>query len=457
MKNDNQDLRVSARSARLTAGIDDESDGPPWHFGGIAVAAGDVLHMDDGTRVLFAGEELQKAAETQAGEPLTRDHPEDNNGRAKYPPDTDETYGKVQKSGWVATAEGVGYEATTHDEDIARGVQAGSYEVSVHPFFDTEPYDGDEADVKATNIQFGDLSVVGKGDSPSNTVEFGPNQALADWTATADIGDELTASTDGVDDDLDSDQRGLVEGAVAGALRAIGRLGGAENASLDAEGNPVGPDGEPLGAEGGHGFIRPSAEASGNGPAEPGADGNTSDMDDNTREQYISFLTANAGFEKESVANMDDDVLEQTYELAASDAGSDAGGDGGSTEPDPDDDDGGAKTLADMTVPELGEALRDQGFVTEDNADDIVEQAQAQATKEDKVEEIVAKSDDWDEDDREDLLASADKVVDREHRRVRQGAAATLPPNGGGGASLVAGAGGEDSAEEYGTGVEGED
>jgi hypothetical protein len=447
MKNNNQDLRVSARSTRLTAGIDDENDGPPWHFGGIAVAAGDVLHMDNGTRVLFTDEELKKAAETQAGEPLTRDHPEDNKGRAKYPPDTDETFGKVQKSGWVATAEGVGYEATTHDEDIARGVQAGSYEVSVHPFFDTEPYDGDEADVKATNIAFGDLSVVGKGDSPSNTVEFGPNQALANWTATADIGDELTASADDVDTNLDGSQRGLVEGAVAGALRAIG-LGSAEDASVDAEGDSLGADED-------YGFTRPSAAASENGPAEPGADDDTSHMDNNTREQYITFLTANAGFDKESVANMDDDVLEQTYELAASDAGSDAGGDGGSTDPDPDDDDDDdPQTLADMTVDDLGEALREQGFVTEDNAGDIVEQATAQQSKAEKVDEIVAKSDNFDNDDREELMASADSLVEREHKRVRGELAATLPGNAGQAAGLTAGAtGSSDAVDEYGTGV----
>lgn len=542
MKNtDNYDLRVSARTCRLTAGAadDEEDSGPPYRFGGIAVAAGDVLHMDDGTRVLMSAEELKKAAETQANEPLTKDHPEDDQGRPKYPPDVDETFGKVPKAGWVEEQEAVAYEATTHDETIATGVQAGSYDVSVHPFFNVEPYDGPEADVKAVDINFGDLSVVSKGDSPSATAEFGRNQALASYTAQADIGAELTAAYDDRGDrDDNPDERSLVE-KLARKMGIIGDRGDRRGAvwfndqtsdgtsvtlqearfadarwmpcaHLEGDEYPeIGPglgesigegeafdpgevamdaeipfdeeleddstvyvalhyasaDGEKLehitAADGGYfwdsafvGVAPEDAEVTADetstessqettGAESPADSGTTLDMDDDTRSQYESFLTANAGFDEESVRGMDDDVLERTYELAAKSAGD---GDGGST-----DDGTDEKTLGEMTPAEAKEALEEQGFVTQDNFDE----ATAQVSKSEKVDEIIANSTDYDEDDREELMASADKIVDREHERVT-GDPAQVPAMAG----LTASASPEFESDEeeedlddYGTGV----
>lgn len=501
MTNDNHDLRVSARTARLTAGATSD-DGPPYRFGGVAVAAGDVLHLDDGTRVLMTEEELRAAAETQADEPLTKDHPEDDNGRPKYPPDVDETFGRIPKAGWVEDQQAVAYEAETHDEAIATGVKAGSYEVSVHPFFEMEPYDGSEADVVAKNIKFGDLSVVSKGDSPSVTAEWGPNEALASWTANTNIGDELTAAENVDDDDTRSiverlaERFGLIDSSdFRGGVRLSDQTTDGETVELDDAGFEDAPwlvtlhgpgdeypdIGEGLGPElgtsdphdagdyeaslevvldealeddqtlfallryhadgeisepiptsdGGHyldsafvgvapdgvmdedGDAEATASAA-NEPAEPGVDNQTSDMGDNDPDD------PNDGQDP-------------------SDGGSADGGD--------------SKTLADMTVDELGDALRDQGFVTEDDADQLVEEATAQAEKSDKVDEIIARSDDYDEDDREDLLASAGKMVDREFERVRGATAAGLPAHGGQASSLTASAGESDAVEEYGTGV----
>ncbi|WP_459191831.1 DUF7282 domain-containing protein [Halosimplex sp. J119] len=543
MTNDNHDLRVSARTARLTAGSNDE-DEPPYRFSGVAVAAGDILHMDDGTPVLFTEDELKKAAETQAGEPLTKDHPADEDGRPVYPPPTDETVGKVPKAGWLDSQQAVGYEATAHDESIAQGVQAGSYEVSVHPTFELGAKDEKTGAYKAKNITFRDLSIVSKGDSPSNTAEWGPNQALASYTQGTDIGAELTAA-DGIDD-VD-DPEGLVE-KLARKFGIIGDSGDSRGAVwfkdqtsdgtsvrvdearfADAEwqlaahlegddfpniGPGLGPaigssdvyDGgkvamdatvpfdDPLdedttvyvvlhyAGEGGE-VLDPITAADGayfydsafvgvapdgaevtaeesTGTETTGAESSTdadhdgsSNMDSNTREQYVQFLTANAGFAEESLEAMDDDVLEQTYELAADGAADDADADGGSNDGS-DDPDGGGQTLGDMTVDELGDALRDQGFVTQDQAGDLVEEAQAQASKQQKVDEIIAKADDYDKGDREDLLASADALVDREHQRVRGELTAQLPGSAGAGPSLTAGAGSDADADDYGTGVQ---
>jgi hypothetical protein len=506
---DTHDLRVSARTAQLLASDGDEDDGPPWRFSGVAVAAGDILHMDDGTPVLFTEEELRAAAETQQDEPLTVDHPRDDAGRPQYPPPTDETVGKVPKAGYLDSVEGVAYEATTHDEEIAQGVQAESYEVSVHPTFELGEQDPETGAYKATNIKFRDLSVVSKGDSPSNTVEWGPNQALASATRSGEIGDQLTAdaATDDDDGGLREQVRQLAErvGIIdSNDLRGGVRLpdqttdgkivelhdAGFEDApwlvTLHAPGEEYPDVGEGLGpalgtsapfdagehetdveivldealdedqtlfallryhadgevsepiptSDGGHyldsafvgvapdgvmdGDTEEATASAGNEPAESGVDNQTSTMGDNDPDNNPNDGQNGSG------------------------GGSAAGGD--------------SKTLGEMTPDEavdaLADGLRDQGFVTEDDADQLVEQATAQAEKSEKVDEIIARSDDYDDGDREDLLASADKIVNREFKRVRGATAAGLPGHGGQTGQLTAGADGEsDAVEEYGTGV----
>lgn len=427
---DRHTLRVSARTARLTAS-DDDDDGPPWRFSGIAVAAGDILHMQDGTPVLFTAEELRAAAETQTDEPLTTDHPTDETGAPLYPPPTDETVGRVAKAGWLESQQAVGYDATTHDEDVATGVKAGTFDVSVHPAFELGAQDPETGAYVAENIQFRDLSVVSKGDSPSNTAEWGPNQALASYTRQTDIGAELTAG-----DSRDDDREGVIQAAVRGAVEAI--TGANRQETMGAATDTDGDD-----ADG----------------SDTPADTTSTPMDDTTRQAHVRFITAHADYDESTLDAMDDDVLEQTYELVAeaSDDGADGDGttgDGAGT--DDDDDDGGDDpTLADMTVSELGEALREQGFVTEADATDFVDEATAQATKAEKVDEIIANSDDYDADDREDLLASADTVIDREHERVTGTPPAQLP----GSAGLAASAtptfddADADDLDAYGTGV----
>jgi len=423
MQDDNHDLRVSARSARLTAGLDG-GEGPPYRFGGIAVAAGDILHMADGTRVLMTAEELQKAAETQAGEPLTKDHPEDSKGRPMYPPEVDETFGKVAKAGWVESQQVVGYEATTHDEDLAAGIQGGSLDVSVHPFFDTEPHDGPEADVVATNIKFGDLSVVSKGNSPSASAEWGPNQAIASWTESADIGAELTAADS--TGDGDGDHQGLIASTVRGTLQALG----------------LQPD-ELAAADGSTEESTTEAESSTDNGSNP-------DMD---RDDIISSLSDDYDFNEDWLEDQEDEDLEHLHEsIVEGDDGdsTDTSGDGAGADT-TDGADGPAVTFE--TEEEFNEAVDAR---LEEQADELVQEAQARASKAEKVDEIVAKSDEFDEDDREELLASADKIVDREYKRVRGELAASFPGTAGAAGQLTASAGGSDELDEYGTGVQGQ-
>ena len=517
MQTDNHDLRVSARTCRLTAGANSTDDGPPYRFGGVAVAAGDVLHMDDGTRVLMTKEELQAAADTQAGEPLTKDHPEDDHGRPKYPPDVDETFGKVPKAGWVEEQEAVAYEASTHDKAVATGVRSNSYDVSVHPFFKTKPYDGNEADVVATDIRFGDLSVVSKGDSPSATAEYGPNQALASWTAEADIGEELTAAS-AARDDVDDDPEGLVErlarkmgiipdrGDRRGRIHLTDQTSDGETITVNRaafkdaswipcahlEGDEFEEIGPGLGPSIGEGMAMDAGEtlregeislkdpleedvdiyvvlhfAGDDGPLEPitsakggyfyekafvgiAPEGTEVTADADSPDESTETTAAESAVESQET-DMGDETSDGTDE---GEQGDNPGGDGGSDE----------QTLAEMTPSEaaeaLGDELKDQGFVTEDNADEVVAQATDEIKQSEKVDEIIAKSDDFDEDDREELAASPSKIIDREHKRVRKQSAAGFPGNTGRAGSLTASAsrgGDTEDSGEYGTGVQGDD
>lgn len=410
MTDDQHTLRVPTRIATLRA---DAGDDGPAVFSGIAVAPGDILRMDDGTRVLFTEEELRAAADTQADEPLTVDHPRDDEGRPTYPPPVEETVGKVPKSGFIE-GRGVGYEATTHDDDLAAGIEAGSYEVSVHPEFTLGEQDPETGAYVAENIHFRDLSVVSKGDSPNNTANWGPSQELAAWAHGTDIGSELTGGA-GADEPLT--RRGLVD-----VLR-----------------NLVASDGE-----------QPDAD-----PAEPGSDADTDDGDSDTsmtdREQQIDTLVENHGFEPEALEPMGDEQIATMHDGLAAD--------GGAT---PDDPDGDTST---ETETDTDTGSDDDNVVRVDIGDhDSVEdyiQSQAEAA----VASVSAES------EREELIATISSKTDKDEEALAEwptdalqdkaeslSTPARLPGSTGRRTETVTAAHSgddDDDLDAYGTGVEG--
>jgi len=500
----NQDLRVSARTARLTAGSSDGddgvgSDGPPWTFSGVAVAAGDILHLDDGTPVLVTGEELKKAAETQAGEPLSVDHPEDDNGRPEYPPPTDETVGNVPKAGYVDEVDGVGYEATTHDEDIAKGVQADTYDVSVHPVFELGEMDEETGAYKAKNIKFRDLSVVSKGDSPNNTAEWGPNHALASWTEQADVGAELTALHDEDDQGVralvkklgvelgiltTSDFRGFVDmddQTTTGETVTVDEAvfdDAAWVSVLHLEGDEFPEIGPGLGPAIGTGEVHDAGESATDEVVEL-----DTPLDEDVRVYNVLHFATEGGEVSEPITTSDgayfiddafvgvapEDVpVEEEATASASSSDESAESDTRSTESEMSDTEDNEETEeteeaeetdeeeSNVIEVDIGDHDSFEDFL-ETRIDEKVEQATADATKEDKVEEIIAESDDYDEDDREELLGSADALVDDVHEQVTGAGGNQFPGAVGEPAEITAGAGaddaGDDELDEYGTGV----
>ena len=449
-----QTVRVAARTATLQArdapGSDDDG---PWTFSGIAVAAGDILYEADGTPILFTEEELRTAARTQTGEPLSRDHPSDEDGNPIYPPPTDETVGRVEAADFLDEAGGVAYRALTHDREVAQAVRAGTFDVSIHAVYERGDEDPETGAIVAENIRFRDLSVVSKGMSPSNTAEWGENYALAQALGGPAPGGDSGGDGDGADDGVDHDREGLIESTVKATLRAF-------NLDLDAappaDGGAAGPGRD---ADSGDG-----TETETMGAESPVDDSTDNDiMDENQREQYRSFIVAHSSIDEENVAGMSDSLLKQTHSIVAEaaveadgDDDPDAGADDGSdSDADADSDGAAGMEPADLTA-QIESAVES---VLEERAPDLVAQASARASKAEKVDAIIAASDEYGEDDREELLASADALVDSEHTRLTGSpTGAPLPGALGSGSATVQAGGRSDDDEDldaYGTGVAG--
>jgi hypothetical protein len=414
-----RDITVPALTHELGADADasfDPDDGP-WEISGIAVAPGDVLHMDDGTPVLMTEEELETAAPTQADEPLSVDHPTDDDGDYVYPPPSDATAGTVAAAGYL-DGRGVGYSGSIHDPEIARGMHGGSYEVSIHPEFELGARDPDTGAYVAENIQFRDLSIVSKGDSPSNTANWGASAELAAWANRTDIADELAASADGAGSD---DLQGPISSAVNGTLRALGFDPG----DVDTDATALAAD----------------AESGGEGDDHDDHDDHDDTNTMTDREQQINALVEHSPFDTDDLEDWDDEQIETTHSNFV-DAGDD-----------PDDDteqnnaDDGAANVVEVDIGD------------HDSMDDYIEAraeaAVASASEQSEREDLVATITDATDKTESDLAEwPLDALEDKASSLT---GAAHLPGSTGRHTETVAASHstGDDAVSKYGTGVEG--
>jgi hypothetical protein len=199
----------------------------------------------------------------------------------------------------------------------------------------------------------------------------------------------------------------------------------------------------------------PSEDPRGNGSA-PGDSGEDSMTN---REELIDAITSNSAIKRESLEGMGDTCLETTHEnvVGNTDGGDggdgDDGGDGGSDAASGAD--GGAQTLADMTVDDLADGLAERGFVTEDDLGEAVANAQQQSEKEQRVERIIANSAEYDADDKPTLLETPESVL--EDIEAGLSSNATLPGATGAADRATANATGGDDPSEYSDGTIGGD
>lgn len=434
------DLRIVARTAELTASADTDDE---WRFGGVAVGENDILYTDDGTAVLFTPEILEAASHTQAGEPLTIDHPQDENGAPLYPPPLDESWGRVTKAGYVP-GRGMVYESTTHNEDIADGVKAGSYDVSVHPRFDLGEQDPETGAYLPENVVFQDLSVVSKGMSEANTAEWGANGALASWTRQADIGAEIDAhAPSDPEPDSNASREGLIASTVKATLTGLGLSTTAITA--DADESDSESESEPESDE----APAPDAdESDGESPADEQPSDESAEADTDTRHE--DEPTPNMSEEDPDNESEQEQEQERTPEDGDQ---TDTKSDGVSDEDvSPED---GVEYVTKQDFDDFAKEIK-EAMLTQGDAVELHDEALAQKQKSEKVEEIIAESPQYDEEDREDLMASADTVVDNTHATVTGGRTARLPGSAGVGRSIQASYNDDDDEEtldDYGTGV----
>lgn len=191
--------------------------------------------------------------------------------------------------------------------------------------------------------------------------------------------------------------------------------------------------------DGENGFVHSSTEDS----SDP-AGSRDSDME---RDTIIEQITANSNIKQESLEGMGDQCLKATHEHVV-----------GNADDDDNDDDqtqtqtqsGDGQTLGDMTVDELGDALRDQGFVTEDAVSEAVANAQEKTEKEERVERIIANSSEYSGDDKETLMDTPQGVL--EDIEAGLSANSSLPGASRGAEQASANAAGGDDLDEYGDG-----
>jgi len=172
-------------TAELSATEEDE-----FVIHGVALGSGDITHGSSQTRKLWPEEELEKAADTLAGQPLVKNHENTVEGKV----------GTVRDSSFL---EGVGviYEAVIDPEydHLARKVQRGGLEVSARVYHrpsEELEEDPETGALVTEDLRFDNLSLVLTGASKSNTAEWGESSHLEE-------GDRLEVEVDELQDEFD--------------------------------------------------------------------------------------------------------------------------------------------------------------------------------------------------------------------------------------------------------------
>jgi hypothetical protein len=409
----------------LTA-TDDPTAGP-WTFSGVAVAPGDILHMADGTPVLFTEDELRTAAATQADKPLTDDHPPHEVGSS---PPRDSTIGRVESATFIPE-KGVVYQARTHDADVAAGIHGESYDVSVHPAFKEGDRDPETGAITATDVQFTDMSVVTDGDSTRGTAQWGPSKDLAASYAAMDF-DELLADTDS---DSDADPPTADDPTTFGQRMA------------DGFASALGLTADVTDGQSGGGDVST--------PDDPGGDGSGRDADSGTdamdRDSYIQTLTDEHDFDDQFFEDMSDERLETMHNtITSTEADQPTGGDG------QDSGSGEAEQTQTQTQADDGTEAEAAAGMAREDAKELFAELRAAERKDDQIAEIIAYDEDYDESDREELEASSPTVVEKIHDKATTSQAGPMPGIGGKRSAVEASVGSDsdDDLDAFGTGVQ---
>lgn len=188
---------VPSPVTRLAEDTPLEDEDGPWTIHGVALAEDELTRTANGL-ISWPADELREATSSLEGKPVTINHPEDDDGEMAFPPDVEDTIGRVEEVGY-RDGTGVVYEATLSDRETARKVRDGVLDVSPDVAHRRGEQDPETGAHRAADPQFFQLGVVSLGAGPGNTAELGPSRALASLSAS-DIG---TMLADGGSEDSD--------------------------------------------------------------------------------------------------------------------------------------------------------------------------------------------------------------------------------------------------------------
>lgn len=192
------DVQTQTGIARC-APLDGQS--APYTVHGVAIGEGDVTYHEDAVKV-WPAEALRAAAQTLVGVPLNKNHEEKR---------VESVIGEVVDA---AYEEGVGvvFEAEVDDKTIATQITRGRLEVSIHAVHRAAGRD-DDGRLIVSDVRFLDLSVVPRGAAPSNYVESGASEMLAELSLDdvsqmmdADASDTQTDMTEEDSADIEEEQ-----------------------------------------------------------------------------------------------------------------------------------------------------------------------------------------------------------------------------------------------------------
>lgn len=171
---------------------------------------------------------------------------------------------------------------------------------------------------------------------------------------------------------------------------------------------------------------------------DPGSNSDTYHTANMNRDELIEEITANSNIKRDSLEGMGDTCLETTHENIVGNSEDDDPDDPDDTEAGDDDrdnddvdDDAGGDTLADMTIDDLTDGLKQQGFVTEDSIGEQVEATANELEREERAKRIVANSAEYDEDDVDWIAGLPEKELERKENGATQ--TGGVPATGGAG------------------------
>lgn len=182
---------------------------------GVAMGHGDITRSKSGKELYWSADALKMAANTLEGRPLVVDH-------------EDSAYavvGEVMEANFKEDV-GIVYKARLTDEELADKIQDDLLEVSIKVYRpDDEKLEEREDGVLVVDrAKIDNLSVVARGEAPSNYVEYGESEDFSEEECLEVLSDETESEQDESVEDSVKELAEKLDSTEEAILEAIERL-----------------------------------------------------------------------------------------------------------------------------------------------------------------------------------------------------------------------------------------